>query len=94
MTDNHPASEPAADAAATPPETTPAPVDQADLSLKDLARAVLAREIRPRVSSVRRLAEAVLEPKKGKGKGKKKTAKKKGDKVVRKLARIPGQHAH
>ena len=77
------------DAAA--PDVPAAPVDQADLPLKDLARAILARQFRPRVSSIRRLAEAVLEPKK---KGKKKGAKKKTDKAVRKLARIPGQNDH
>ncbi|MEO5706919.1 MAG: hypothetical protein ABIT10_07620 [Alteraurantiacibacter sp.] len=84
MTDSEPAA-----ATETPP---PASVDQADLPLKALARAILAREIRPRIASVRRLAEAVLEPKNGKNK--KKHAKKKAAKAVRKLARIPGQNAH
>lgn len=54
-------------------------VVQADLSLNDLAQAILARTVRPQVASVRRLAEAVLAakappadigPKKGKKSGK------------------------
>ena len=69
-----------------PPEA-PRP-DQAALSVEDLARAILARQIkRPRITSVRRLAEALL-GKKAK-KARKKAAKK--DKKVRKLAKIPGQ---
>ena len=74
--------------------------DQDGLSLGDLARGILAKEIRPRVAEVRRLAEAVLARagagKKGKAGGKKKDKPrpdKKGgeDKKVRKLAKIPGQ---
>ena len=62
----------------------PAPLDQDALALKDLARAILARQFRPRVASVRRLAEAVL------AKPAKKAKKaEKGEKKVRKLARIP-----
>ncbi len=76
----------------------PTPVvlpDQAEMTIEQLARAILARQIiRPRITSVRRLAEAVLAKggkKKGKGKDKKKAAHKKTDKAVRKLALIPGQ---
>lgn len=64
--------------------------DQADLSAEDLARAILDRRIaRPRITSVRRLAEALLakKAKKAKKKGRK------ADKKVRKLAKIPGQKA-
>ena len=72
------------------PKTKPAKanetVDQDSLGLKTLAKAILAREFRPRVSSVRRLAEAVLEERK-KPKGKKKSSSGK----KRKLAKIPGQ---
>lgn len=71
-------------------QEAPAPVDQDDMPVADLAQAVLSREIRPRTASVRRLAQAVLEftakaPKKKKGKSAKKDGKK------RKLARIPQQ---
>lgn len=77
-------------AAAKPVETVPAPANDAgELTLAELARGVLAREIRPRAGDVRRLAEAVLaaEDKRERKKagGKKKDIKK------RKLARIPGQ---
>ena len=67
------------------PAQPPAPVDQDALGLKELAQAILDRRFRPRVASVRRLAEAVL----AKGQGKKKARK--GEKKVRKLATIPGQ---
>jgi len=78
--------QPATPAAATEPAV---PQSEAEMSAKDLARAVLSRQItRPRVSSVRRLAEAVLA--KGGKKAKKKKADK-PDKKSRKLARIPGQ---
>lgn len=70
-------------------ETTPAALpDQAELSAEDLARAILDRRItRPRIASVRRLAEALL----GKKARKAKKKAKKADKKVRKLAKIPGQ---
>jgi hypothetical protein len=61
---------------------------------RQLAEAVLARTVRPRVADVRRLAEAVLAKpaKKGKGGTKKAAGKKaKGQKADRKLAKIPGQ---
>ena len=75
-------------------------VDQDALGLTALAEGVVAREFRPKVATVRRLAEAVLalqvelsEPKKrskksakAKASGGKATTKKK-----RKLAKIPGQ---
>jgi hypothetical protein len=54
-----------------------------EMPVAELARAILAREINPRVGQVRQLAEAVLaKSKKPKGKGKKKDKK-------RKLAKIP-----
>lgn len=71
---------------AEPAPEAPTPPDQDAMALKDLARAVLDRSIRPRTAAVRRLAEAVLA--KGAGKADK---KKKGGKKSRKLATIPGQ---
>lgn len=80
---------------APPSDPAPAPVARPDttgLSAKQLARMVLAREIKPRVSEVRRLAEAVAgkpkKPKKDKSAGK---SSDKRDKAERKLAKIPGQ---
>ncbi|RIV88138.1 hypothetical protein D2V17_08075 [Aurantiacibacter xanthus] len=77
-------------------------VDQDALGLTALAEGVLARDFRPRVSTVRRLAEAVLalhgdvaELKKAGSKSAKasssKSPKKGGKKKKRKLAKIPGQ---
>ena len=77
--------------------------DQGDLSLADLATGILSKAIRPRITDIRRLAEAVLsggtaKPKKAKaaGEGKKnktlpdgKGGKKK--KKNKKQAKIPGQ---
>ena len=40
--------------------TAPAPLDQDTMPVADLARAVLQREVRPRVAAIRRLAEAAL----------------------------------
>ncbi|APE27846.1 hypothetical protein [Aurantiacibacter gangjinensis] len=73
-------------------------VDQDALSLKALAKGVLARDFRPRAASVRRLAEAVLDLKSEK-KALKRSAKagepgakaRKSSKKDKKLARIPGQ---
>ena len=75
--------------------------DQDALGLTALAEGVLARDFRPRASTVRRLAEAVLglqgdvaELKKSAKKPAKATAEKpakKGGKKKRKLAKIPGQ---
>lgn len=66
-----------------------------EMTDRQLAEAVLARTVRPRVADVRRLAEAVLAKtpkKKGKGGTKKSAGKKaKAPKAARKLARIPGQ---
>ena len=73
-------------AAASRPPALPADA----LGVKDLARGILAKEIRPRAADVRRLAEALLagaKPKKAKG------AKKK-DKSRKKLAKIPGQRSN
>ncbi|WP_137680135.1 hypothetical protein [Aurantiacibacter suaedae] len=80
--------------------------DQDALGLTALAEGVLARDFRPRVASVRRLAEAVLamqrektELKKAPRKAAKSTTKaasgksaKKSGKKKRKLAKIPGQN--
>ncbi|MDD3800050.1 MAG: hypothetical protein PHE36_12825 [Novosphingobium sp.] len=55
------------------------PVDDAEregLALPDLAKAILDRQIRPRVSEIRRLAEAVLEAQSGDASPKPKKAKK------------------
>ena len=74
-----------------PPAAQEPANDGGELGLADLARGILAKEIRPRAVDVRRLAEAVLagggKPKKAKadGGGKKDKNKKK------KLAKIPGQ---
>ena len=73
----------------------PKPADARDeLSLKDLARGILSKEIRSRAVDVQRLAEAVLaggaKPKKA---SKKAGGGKKKDKSKKKLARIPGQQA-
>lgn len=66
-----------------------------EMTDRQLAEAVLARTIRPRVADVRRLAEAVLaKPAKKKGKGAAKKAggkKAKQQKADGKLAKIPGQ---
>lgn len=70
-------------------DQSPQPIDQDALDLTDLARAILDRRLRPRVSSIRRLAEAVL----AKGEKKRKKAKKAAKKKIRKLATIPGQNA-
>lgn len=68
-------------------------IDQDALALKDLARAVLDRSLRPRTNSIRRLAEAVLVKgeKKRKNAKAKKVGKSASEKKARKLARIPGQ---
>lgn len=92
----------AAPAPANDTEIQTAAVDQDALGIKALARGVLARDFRPRASSVRRLAEEVLskpKPKPKKPKEKKsasvKAAGKSSDKSSgsknRKLAKIPGQ---
>ena len=79
---------------------TDAPVTEAgpateEMTDRQLAEAVLARTVRPRVADVRRLAEAVLAKgakKKGKDGTKKAGGKKaKDQKGDRKLAKIPGQ---
>jgi hypothetical protein len=82
-----------------PVEALPAPAndrandrasDRAEFSLADLARGIAAREIRPRVADIRRLAEAVLAAEEKRAR-KKTGGKKQGKK--RKLAKIPGQKA-
>ena len=73
-----------------PPVPKPAD-DRDELSVAQLARGILAKDIRPRAGDVRRLADAVLaagKPKKDK-KAKADGAKKAKDK--KKLAKIPGQ---
>ena len=76
----------------------PKPADARDgLSVKDLARGILSKEIRSRAVDVQRLAEAVLgggeKPKKAKkdAKSAKADSGKKKDKSKKKLAKIPGQ---
>lgn len=71
----------------------PKPADARDaLSVADLARGILSKDIRSRAQDVHRLAEAVLaggaKPKKAK---KKADDGKKKDKSKKKLAKIPGQ---
>jgi hypothetical protein len=89
-----PAAKPATKPAAKP-KPAPAAVDNRDkLSVAELARGILAKDIRPRTGDVRRLAEAVLA---GGGKPKKdKKSKADGGKKAKgknKLAKIPGQRA-
>ncbi len=83
-----------------PPAAKPAPkpADARDgLSVTDLARGILSKEIRSRAVDVHRLAEAVLaggaKPKKAKkdAKSGKADGGKKKDKSKKKLAKIPGQ---
>lgn len=77
-----------------PTQTAPAaPVidDPAELALADLARGIVAREIRPRVADIRRLAEAVLAAEEKRAR--KKAGRKNKDGKKRKLAKIPGQKA-
>ena len=74
----------------------PKPVDERDaLSVVDLARGILSKDIRLRARDVLRLAEAVLaggaKPKKAKKD--KAIGGKKKDKSKKKLAKIPGQQA-
>lgn len=65
-------------------DQTDAAITREGLSDKQLARAVLDRAFRPRVSEIRRLAQAVLGKPGKKDKGRKKDRK-------AKLARLPGQ---
>ena len=79
--------------AAKPKPPAPKPADARDeLSVAELARGILSKEIRPRTGDVQRLAEAVLaggaKPKKA---SKKAGGGKKKDKSKKKLAKIPGQ---
>lgn len=77
-------------AAATPAKTVPAPAnDREELGLADLARGILARELRPLVGHVRRLAEDVLAHEEKRARKKAAGGKKDGKK--HKLAKIPGQ---
>jgi hypothetical protein len=74
-----------------PPAPKPA-ADSSELSVKELARGIVSKEIRPRAADVRRLAEAVLAAGDGKPKKAKKADRgKKKDKSNKKLAKIPGQ---
>jgi len=86
------------------PPAAPQPAnDRGDLTLADLARGILSKEIRPRIADIRRLAEAAVSggnarPKKAKGDGEGKKNKtrpdeKGGKKKKKKLAKIPGQKA-
>jgi hypothetical protein len=88
-------------AAARKPATPKAADARDALSVADLARGILAKEIRSRTVDVQRLAEAVLagsaKPKKAKKDAPKRTkadgGKKKDKKSKKKLAKIPGQQA-
>ncbi len=74
------------------PANAPEAVDQDALSLQELASAILAGSLRPRVNSLRRLAEAVLADQQKPAKKKKKSSSgSKGSNKKRKLAKIPGQ---
>lgn len=64
--------------------------DTAELEVEALAKVILAREIKPRVGEIRRLAEAVLRKKDRK---KAKKALKAAGKGERKLSKIPGRKA-
>lgn len=64
---------------------TPARMDTASLGLEDLANVILARQVRPRVADIRRLAEGVLKKKRKKAK--------KDAKAARKLSKIPVRRA-
>ena len=76
-----------------PTAPNPAPPDTSALSLKQLAKAVVARTVKPRAADIRRLAEGVLAAVSRKEKGAKKDGVKngKGRKAKQKLAKIPGQ---
>ncbi|HWK41301.1 MAG TPA: hypothetical protein VNR60_05155 [Croceibacterium sp.] len=76
--------------AADSPPPAPAP-DRDSLSLAGLAQAILAREFRPRVREIRRLADAVLATEEKRARKKAGGGKKGGKK--HKLAKIPGQKA-
>ena len=88
-------------ASVPPPPELRGASDQDALPLEALARAVLARELRPRAASVRRLAQGVLdlreEVKKARKKARKASAKKTGSGKAKsankskKLPKIPGQ---
>ena len=72
----------------------PAPADNRDeLSVAELARGLLSKDIRPRAADVRRLAEAVLAGAKRKKDKKAKADEGKKAKGKKKLAKIPGQKA-
>ena len=78
--------------AAKPKPPTPKPADARDaLSVAELARGILSKEIRPRTGDVQRLAEAVLAGGAKPKKAKKDKAGGKKDKSKKKLAKIPGQ---
>ena len=78
-------------ARAKPPAKAPAPADKRDeLSVGELARGILSKDIRPRAGDVRRLAEGVLAGGKPK-KDKKDKADGKKAKAKKKVAKIPGQ---
>ena len=62
--------------------------DTADLDIEALAKAILAREIKPRVGEIRRLAEALLRKKDRKRAKKARKAESNGD---RKLSKIPAR---
>lgn len=63
-------------------------MDTAALDIEALATVILAREVRPRVGDVRRLAEAVLRKKEKKKARKARKASAQGE---RKLSKIPAR---
>jgi len=76
--------------------TAPKPAAKAadardEMTVADLARGILAKEIRSRTVDVQRLAEAVLAGSAKPKKAKKADGGKKKDKSKKKLAKIPGQ---
>ncbi|MBT2135343.1 hypothetical protein KK137_13475 [Croceibacterium sp. LX-88] len=75
-----------------PPVPKKPAVDTSAFSLEQLAQAILAGEVKPRVADIRRLATAVLEPKTGEKPKKVKGSKAKKDKGKHKLPKIPGQN--
>ena len=76
------------------PKPVPEPADARDgLSIKELARGILSKDIRSRAVDVQRLAEAVLAGAAKPKKAKKADGGKKKDKSKKKLAKIPGQQA-
>lgn len=71
-----------------PQSAKPVRPDTSTLDVEDLAKRILAREIKPRVGEIRRIAEAVLRKKDRK---RAKKALKAAAKDGRKLSKIPAR---